>query len=68
MPENLAETDALTPLGLMALLKMFPVVSPFTRPIAVNPLIVFDVPSKSVEPDRPITVALALLIVKLAPI
>ena len=68
MPENLAETDALTPLGLKALLAISPTVSPFTRPIAVNPLIVFDVPSKPVEPDRPITVALALLIVKLAPV
>jgi len=56
------------PLGLKALLAKSAVVSPFTRPVAVNPLIVFAVPSNSVEPDRPVTVALTLLIVKLAPL
>ena len=56
------------PLGLKALLAKSAVVSPFTRPVAVNPLIVFAVPSNSVEPDRPVTVALTLLIVKLVPL
>jgi hypothetical protein len=42
---------------------ILPVVSPFTRPVAVNPVNVFVVPSNSVEPERPITVALALFMV-----
>jgi hypothetical protein len=45
---------------------MSPVVSPLTRPLAVNPLIVFVKPSNSVEPERPVTVALALDIEPLA--
>jgi hypothetical protein len=48
------------PLVLKALLAISPVVSPFTRPVAVNPVNVFVVPSNSVEPERPTTVALAL--------
>ena len=58
MPENLPETDDLTPLS----------VSLFKRPVVVNPVKVFVVPSNSVDPDRPLTVALVLLIVaKTAP-
>ena len=60
MPENLPDVDALMPFGLFALLAMSPVVSPFIRPIAVNPVNVLVVPSNSVDPDRPIKVALAL--------
>ena len=66
IPENLPETEALTPLGLRAFFSMSAIVSPFTRPVAVNPLIVFVKPSKAVEPDSPITVALALEIEPLA--
>ena len=51
------------PLVLETLLAMSPVVSPLTRPLAVNPFIVFVKPSNSVEPERPVIVALALLIV-----
>ena len=61
MPENLPDVDALMPLGLFALLAMSPVVSLLTSPVAVNPVNVFVTPSNSVEPERPITVALALL-------
>lgn len=61
MPENLPDVDALMPLGLFALLAMSPVVSLLTSPVAVNPVNVFVMPSNSVEPERPITVALALL-------
>ena len=68
MPENLPEVDALMPLGLFALLAMSPVVSLLTRPVAVNPVNVFVMPSNSVEPERPITVALALFTFKLAPV
>ena len=68
MPENLPEVDALMPLGLFALLAMSPVVSLLTSPVAVNPVNVFVVPSNSVEPERPTTVALALFIFKLAPV
>lgn len=68
MPENLPDVDALMPLGLFALLAMSPVVSLFTRPTAVNPVNVFVMPSNSVEPERPITVALALFTLKLAPV
>jgi len=49
------------PFILETLLAMSPVVSPLTRPLAVNPFIVFVKPSNSVEPDKPVTVALALL-------
>ena len=56
------------PFGLFALLAMSPVVSLFTRPTAVNPVNVFVMPSNSVEPERPITVALALFTLKLAPV
>jgi hypothetical protein len=49
-------------LALNALLAISPVVSPFTRPLTVNPLIVFVIPSKLLEPERPVTVALALFI------
>ncbi len=62
MPENLPDVDALMPLGLFALLAMSPVVSLLTSPVAVNPVNVFVMPSNSVEPERPITVALALFI------
>jgi hypothetical protein len=68
VPENLPDVDALMPLGLFALLAMSPVVSLFTRPTAVNPVNVFVMPSNSVEPERPITVALALFTLKLAPV
>ena len=60
MPENLPDVDALMPLGLFALLAMSPVVSLLTSPVAVNPVNVFVMPSNSVEPERPITLALAL--------
>ena len=62
MPENLPDVDALMPLGLFALLAMSPVVSLLTSPVAVNPVNVFVTPSNSVEPERPITLALALFI------
>ena len=68
MPENLPEVDALMPLGLFALLAMSPVVSLLTSPVAVNPVNVFVMPSNSVEPESPITVALALFTFKLAPV
>jgi hypothetical protein len=45
---------------LEALFTISPVVSPFTRPVAVNPVNVFVKPSNSVEAERPITAALAL--------
>ena len=68
MPENLPDVDALMPLGLFALLAMSPVVSLLTSPVAVNPVNVFVTPSNSVEPERPITLALALFTFKLAPV
>ena len=68
MPENLPDVDALMPLGLFTLLAMSPVVSLLTSPVAVNPVNVFVTPSNSVEPERPITLALALFTFKLAPV
>jgi hypothetical protein len=68
VPENLPEVDAVMPLRLLVLFAISPVVSPPTRPIAVNPLIVLVVPSNSVDPDRPVMVALALLILAVSPV
>ena len=62
MPENLPDVEALMPLGLLTLLAISPVVSLLTSPVAVNPVKVFVMPSNSVEPERPITLALALFI------
>jgi hypothetical protein len=50
VPENLPEVEALTSLR----------VSLFKRPTAVNPLIVFVVPSNLDVSERPVTVAVAL--------
>ena len=50
MPENLPEVEALTPLR----------VSLFKRPTALNPSIVFVVPSNLDVPEMPVTVAVAL--------
>jgi hypothetical protein len=68
VPENLPEVDAVMPLRLLVLFAISPVVSPPTRPIAVNPLIVLVVPSNSVDPDRPVMVALALLMLAVSPV
>ena len=68
VPENLPEVDAVMPPRLLVLFAISPVVSPPTRPIAVNPLIVLVVPSNSVDPDRPVMVALALLMLAVSPV
>ena len=62
MPQDFPEVDEFTPLGLKVLLTISPVVSPFTRPLAVNPVIVFVVPSNSAVLESPVTVAVALYI------
>jgi hypothetical protein len=39
---------------------MSAVLSPFARPLTVKPLTVLKVPSKAIETDNPVTVALDL--------
>ena len=67
VPGNFPDADAVTPVGLLALLAISAVDSPVAKPFTVNPLIVLEVPSKLVEVEMPVTTALALLIFAVKP-
>ena len=49
------------PFGLLKLLATSAVVSPLTRPVAVNPLTVFVMPSNAASPERPTITRFALV-------
>ena len=67
MPGNFPDAEAAIPVGLLTLRAISPLDSPVARPVTVNPFIVFEVPSKFIEFEIPVTTALALLILAAMP-